>query len=119
MGGILPWLIGGAVALYLYNKNKSSADGSTVTASNGTSVTLPGLTVPPSLQPLTSDDVTIARSIIDGSWAAGSRGERLDSIPGYETAAPRLKVLQDLLDEWGSVGRDARVPDLRTALILG
>ena len=120
MGGILPWLIGGGVLLYLYNKNKSTSTdtSSTTTASNGTAVTLPGITIPPSLLPLTSDDVTVARQILDGSFISG--GQRVDTYPEGDTAAKRLAILQGLFNDWSqSGGRTSSVPDLRTVLSLG
>ena len=118
MGGILPWLIGGAVALYFYKKSQSdSATGTSTTASNGTSVTLPGLTIAPSIQPLTSDDVAVARSVLDGSFVVS--GRRIDSYTEGNTAAKRLVALQQVLDEWAQVGRSSSAPDLRTVLTLG
>jgi len=118
MGGILPWLIGGAVALYYFHsKSQSDAAGTTTTASNGTSVTLPGLTIAPSIQPLTSDDVAVARSVLDGSFVVS--GRRIDSYTEGNTAAKRLVALQQVLDEWAQVGRSPSAPDLRTVLTLG
>ena len=113
-----PYIIGaGLLGLYLYNKNSVGGSGTTTTASNGTSVTLPGLTIAPSIQPLTSDDVAVARSVLDGSFVVS--GRRIDSYTEGSTAAKRLVALQQVLDEWAQVGRSSSAPDLRTVLTLG
>lgn len=106
--GILPWLIIGGLGLYAWNKSRST--GST-TASNGTTVDLPGLYVPTTITPLTSDDVVVARQVIGASgpysdWASYS-------------AADRLNLLNRILVSWGEMGRSDRIPDLRTAISLG
>jgi hypothetical protein len=103
-----PLIIGAGLLFYLYNKNQGST---TTTASNGASVTLPGLTIPENLQPLTSDDVLVARQVLDGSYLVA--GRRVDSDPNFAAAAPRLAALQELFNEWGQVGRTSQVPSLR------
>jgi hypothetical protein len=106
MGGILPWLLlAGGFALYKMASQSSTA-GSSTTASNGTSVTLPGLTIP-SGYVLSSDNATALRGIISGS-GTGLSGDAMYVIEqevgalGTLPAATRLTIAQRVLDDLAS-----------------
>lgn len=112
-----PWLIGGAVALFLYNKYKGNQESmGTLAGRNGTTVALPGITIPSNVT-LTSRDVQVARGVLNtsafyilsdgniyGAEPVGGFPGHANSIglPSNYTPAMRVQLLQRALNMMGN-----------------